>query len=269
MCITGFRGKIEHKWRFNGFEITETSYPPHVSIKAHSHYCSMLSIVLSGSFSEQFKNKKIEMSELGLCYKPAREVHSNKFHNYGARCLTIQLSNEWIEKLHNEGFDTEHVLVSSTYLNTSILTRLRNELQIIDKYSETIIQGLIIELFANLMRPAAETEDKTHIPGWLTDIIDYIENSLYDDLSINAIAKNIGIHPVYLINTFRKYYNTTPGKYLRQKKIEHICMELSNGSKSLIDVAYKYNFTDQSHFIKFFKKHTGLTPSKYVSLNRN
>ena len=128
---------------------------------------------------------------------------------------------------------------------------------------------MIVELFADLIRLGEENNSKQDMPKWLEEIADYMENSPDDKLSISVLAGIAGIHPVQFINTFRKYYNTTPAEYLRQKKIEQICKELSTTDKSMHDIVFQFHFADQSHFIKFFKRYIGITPSKYISIYRN
>ena len=269
MCTAGYRGKIIYTREFKGFTISETSYLPYSIIAPHSHKCPILSIVLNGSLTESYNNNNIELSYLNLIYKPASEIHSNKIHSKGARCLNIQFSNRWIDYLNKTGLKTDHVLNTSSYITTSILSRLRNELNNTDKFTETILEGLITELFTDLIRVNNVKNEKLTMPKWLEDITKHMENLPDDSISVSVLASIAGIHPVHFINTFRKYYNTTPAEYLRQKKIDSICKELSSSDKSMLDIVFQFNFTDQSHFIKFFKKYIGMTPSKYIDMYRN
>ncbi|MFA3783457.1 AraC family transcriptional regulator [Melioribacteraceae bacterium 4301-Me] len=269
MCTDGFNGKIENYWKFQSFAISETVYSPNAVLEPHIHTFPILSVIVEGELTEQIENKEIRLSYSSLIYKPAGEMHSNKFHKEGARCLNIQLSQDWLEKLQSTGLDYTKVLSSSKQSNTSTLARLKNELKINDTYSEKIIEGLIIELFADLTRPNNLADEKHNPPLWLKTIINYMDANPEDKLSIGNLAEMVGVHPVHFINTFRKHYNMTPAEYLRQKKIELICKDLSTTNNSLLDIIFKYNFSDQSHFIKFFKKYLGITPSQYISIQKN
>ena len=40
-------------------------------------------------------------------------------------------------------------------------------------------------------------------------------------------------------------------------------VRLQNHEQSIYQIAYDLNFSDPSHFGKFFKKHTGLSPMEY------
>ncbi len=66
-------------------------------------------------------------------------------------------------------------------------------------------------------------------------------------------------------STHRYFVNqlqTTPKEYLQIQKVRE-AMPLILKDIALIDIAYSLNFTDQSHFIKTFKKYTNRTPSQF------
>lgn len=66
-------------------------------------------------------------------------------------------------------------------------------------------------------------------------------------------------------STHRFFVNqlqTTPKEYLQIIKIRE-AMPLILEDIPLIEIAYLLSFTDQSHFIKTFKKYTNLTPSQF------
>jgi AraC-like DNA-binding protein len=83
---------------------------------------------------------------------------------------------------------------------------------------------------------------------------------IYDLINSMKIAKstlernfsqNTGLGPKSFINICRVNYSIN--YYLKHPSI------------SLTQLAYQFNYSDQSHFIKVFKKHTGNTPSTYFS----
>jgi len=181
--------------------------------------------------------------------------------------LILRLPNNVINHLQELGLEVGTTFNSQSNANSVLIARLRNELKYFDQFSYLSIEGIIIELFAMNLR----LKNKTTLsqPGWFKDIINDIDATEMNELNLNKLAEMANVHPVYLINTFKKYLNMTPGEYLRQKKSEIICSELKNTNKPLLDIAYKYNFSDQSHFNRFFKKHLGITPLKFRKLYKN
>jgi len=74
----------------------------------------------------------------------------------------------------------------------------------------------------------------------------------------------LNIHPAYISREFSKYFdNLSFGDYIRKQRIEKAIDYLNNSAYSLTKIAYLTGFSDQSHFTRIFKKHTGKSPSAY------
>ena len=81
---------------------------------------------------------------------------------------------------------------------------------------------------------------------------------------MKEISKNLDIHPAYLSREFSKYFdNLSFGEYIRKQRIEKAIGLLNNSAYSLTEIAYLTGFSDQSHFTRIFKLHTGKNPSAY------
>jgi AraC family transcriptional regulator len=77
------------------------------------------------------------------------------------------------------------------------------------------------------------------------------------------VAQRVGVHPVHLARTFRRFYQTTFAGYVRHVRIEFARRELAASSASLSAIAAAAGFCDQSHFSRLFKQYTGVTPAEY------
>ncbi|WP_242202071.1 helix-turn-helix domain-containing protein [Aestuariivivens insulae] len=67
---------------------------------------------------------------------------------------------------------------------------------------------------------------------------------------------------------FFNHYNTTPGKWLSNKRLEHAAGLLLNSNSNITQVAFDCGFEDVSHFSRAFKEKFGMSPSNYCkSLN--
>jgi AraC-like DNA-binding protein len=60
---------------------------------------------------------------------------------------------------------------------------------------------------------------------------------------------------------FRKIYNTTPGKWLMEKRLAHAGNLLSNMGKTVGEASFESGFESPSHFSRLFKKRYGVAPS--------
>ena len=83
-------------------------------------------------------------------------------------------------------------------------------------------------------------------------------------LSLKEISEGLHIHPAYVSREFSKYFqNLSFGEYIRKLRIEKALELLKQSRHSLSEIAYLTGFSDQSHFTRIFKKHTGRSPAEY------
>lgn len=61
---------------------------------------------------------------------------------------------------------------------------------------------------------------------------------------------------------FSRIYQTTPGKWLLEKRLNHARHLLSSGAKSISEAAFESGFESPSHFSRSFKEQFGLSPSE-------
>ena len=101
-------------------------------------------------------------------------------------------------------------------------------------------------------------------PAWAKELKEILQDHIDTNLSLKEISKSLDIHPAYLSREFSKYFdNLSFGDYIRKQRIEKAIELLNNSSYSLTEIAYLTGFSDQSHFTRIFKLHTGKSPSVY------
>ena len=82
-----------------------------------------------------------------------------------------------------------------------------------------------------------------------------------DDINVEKIAFYAGFSKYHFIREFKKEFGLTPYHYIHNLKIDNAREMLKNGTP-LSQIAQICGFSDQSHFIKIYKKFYGHTPSK-------
>jgi AraC family transcriptional regulator len=87
---------------------------------------------------------------------------------------------------------------------------------------------------------------------------------LADQVSIQAIAQRVDLHPVYLVRAFRVKYGLPPHAFQRQLRIERAKGLLARG-ESIADVALAVGMADQSHLTRLFRSVLGITPAAYAA----
>lgn len=81
--------------------------------------------------------------------------------------------------------------------------------------------------------------------------------------SVQFYADALFITRKYLSKTIKEITGKTPGMLIEEAVLNEARILLSNPSLTVNDVALALNFSDQSVFGKFFKKHLGVSPSEY------
>ena len=131
-----------------------------------------------------------------------------------------------------------------------------------DNVSALAIEGLFLEMLAEASRCSRNIAEH-RLPRWLKQVKESIDVSFSHHLTIAAMAKTVGVHPVHLATAFRKHYRCTIGEYIRQRRVEYASRQLSQSDAPLVEIALAAGFSDQSHFSKTFKLFTGLSPARF------
>lgn len=130
-----------------------------------------------------------------------------------------------------------------------------------ERHTQNPTEHLLIEVFEKYIR---QQKAKKRIPAWAKEIKELIQDHIDTSISLKEISKDLDIHPAYLSREFSKYFdNLSFGEYIRKQRIEKAIEYLNNTGYSLTKVAYLTGFSDQSHFTRIFKKHTGKNPSVF------
>ena len=90
-----------------------------------------------------------------------------------------------------------------------------------------------------------------------------LENHPERKLDLNSLAAAHYISSYYLSHVFHRVTGYTIKRYLLLCRISLACMLLSDGSKTVAQVAVACGFTDASNFSRYFREITGMTPWEY------
>ncbi|WP_414733231.1 helix-turn-helix domain-containing protein [Acetobacterium carbinolicum] len=90
-----------------------------------------------------------------------------------------------------------------------------------------------------------------------------IETQPENNITLDALSQKIFVSKYYLIREFKKTIGLSPHRFQIQNRIRKAQHLLQNGS-TVTETALAMGFYDQSHFIKYFKKIVGITPTEYM-----
>ena len=94
-----------------------------------------------------------------------------------------------------------------------------------------------------------------------------IENSWNKELSLQTLADSCNLSISYFRSLFSKVFNKSPIEYKNTLRLLYAKDYLMWEGYSIKEIAYMCGFDDVNYFCRFFKKHTGISPSLYQSSN--
>ncbi|MGM9986436.1 MAG: effector binding domain-containing protein [Bacillaceae bacterium] len=101
--------------------------------------------------------------------------------------------------------------------------------------------------------------------GWVESIqkaINYMEEHLLDDISMNEVAKQANASVFHFQRTFTILTEMSIGEYVRKRRLTLAAQELVNTDCKIIDLAYKYGYETPEAFSKAFRRQHGVKPSE-------
>ena len=94
--------------------------------------------------------------------------------------------------------------------------------------------------------------------------VDFIQDNLAADLSLDAIAREAGLSSYHFARLFTEAFGVAPHQYVIQARIERAKSLIIQNRLSLGEAAQHAGFADQSHFTRHFKRIVGVTPRAFA-----
>jgi AraC-like DNA-binding protein len=130
------------------------------------------------------------------------------------------------------------------------------------RHTQQPFEHLLLNVFHTLLKQKPGLGRKK--PAWVQELKDLIQDHIDDNLSLKELSKGLDISPSYLSREFSRYFEDLSfGEYIRKLRIEKAIELMRTPKYSLTEIAYLTGFSDQSHFTRIFKKHTGKNPSEF------
>lgn len=98
--------------------------------------------------------------------------------------------------------------------------------------------------------------------------IDYIENNLKAEISIDEICDAAGYSAVHYCRLFKTFVGVSPREYINRRKLLHAVYEMTSG-RSKTETAFDYGFQTYAGFYKSFKSEFNCSPSEFIKSHKN
>ena len=97
----------------------------------------------------------------------------------------------------------------------------------------------------------------------IQDSIDYIENNLKSEFTVQELSENAGFSLFHYYRLFRGAVGIPVMQYIVRRKLLHAIYEISEGNK-MIDAALQYGFETYAGFYRAFVREFGYAPAQFL-----
>ena len=238
-----------------------------LSYRHHTHEEFSLGIVDKGRSRFWYEGETAELSPGALVFLPPRLVHScNPVEQDNWQYKMLFINSQWINGLmasRTEFFLNKPVIGyakgrADFLLMNQMLENLMSKAAPLEK------EASILQVFERFFRTEYEVyrlSARKEQPG-LRIIREYIRQYFREKVTLDTLEQVSGLNKFHIIRLFKESFKVPPHTYQTLLRVNYAQKELRR-QRPLAEIAIDAGFYDQSHFIKVFKSHTGVTPDKY------
>jgi YesN/AraC family two-component response regulator len=130
------------------------------------------------------------------------------------------------------------------------------------------LKSIFLKYISYLVQPFSEKlKSQENISPEYVSIYEYVENNCYGDLRVKNIAKHMNLPLTNLSKNFKAHNGITLKEFMDKKLIQKSQDLLLVTKLSIKEIAHQLRFQDEFYFSRYFKKHTGMSPSQYRKRN--
>ena len=248
------------KRRTRSAELAEAAYSCAVDHPQHDHEQAGFLLTGNCDYREQLGNKTSRYSPNTILWRPTDISHSDGIEGNGGCAFFVFIKDGILSEFSDYSKIPAEFSENNSYL-VFLANQLRKEFTTWSEGSELIAEGLVLEMLGYASRKGVPAEKVP--PIWIKRVVEKLEDEFSKSHTSRELAAQVGVHPVHLARTFRKYYGQSVGAYLRAKRINYAMQLITTRDQTLAEIAHSSGFSDQSQFTRAFKEVVGITPGAF------
>ncbi len=219
--------------------------------------------IIDGEANYHFSSGDIIHAKGGdsLFFTPASAYYvatKNKFHHYTIN-FDIHTETSHLKNLNNT---CDFLKIENTKQIEPIFRKLvslwNTKAMLYEMNSSSVLYELLAIIYTEFVLKNEKTANRRMIIAK-----EYIDQNFDKPLSLEKLAHISNMSVTNFRREWTKYYKETPLKYQDSLRLYYAKQYLESGFYSVAEIAERCGFDDVSYFVRFFKKHTGITPGKF------
>jgi AraC family transcriptional regulator len=233
---------------------------------AHRHDDLHLSLVMRGRIAETVGGATEYAGALSVVAKDPGVVHADRFGPEGAAVARLSLPGGGVGDLiesQQRAFPWRwaHDLAVATPF-----VRLVHRAGGTDTSFDAADTDVVDLLAALTARPVSDTKGAP--PRWLVLAIERLREEWRPRMRVAEVARDAGVHPVYLARCARRWYGVGIAELMRRERMRAATAGIATAAESVSAVAHGTGFADEAHLCREFRRATGTTPGRFRTLVR-
>lgn len=201
-----------------------------------------------------------------IFYAPMQFHTQSTFEKISSSYLTINFKMNFnhADLLCNKIFSLKR---DSYFIVTKLIEELSNDNLYSNDLSLCYLKQLIIQML-RLDNSHFHSKPTTHMQQTyenelLNDILLYIDNNIYEKISVSTLCDHFCISTSMLHSLFRKNMNNTAKNYINELKLSKSKELIRNSTHTLSEISEMLGFSSIHYFSKKFKLYFNISPTEY------
>lgn len=267
------------------FEFFHIKDKKDLEFEFHYHDFNKIIIFISGKVTYSIEGKSYKLRPWDILLVNSNEIHKpiiDAGETYER--IIIWVNSDFIIKHNSSSCNLFHCFelasnekINLLRLDCESLQNMKNILYGLEeaKYdvrfgNNILSNSLFLQFLVYLNRLFLERRNEDELSDIQYDesigkILDYINENLSEDLSIEALSSIFYISKYYLMHKFKMQTGYTVHNYILQKRLIMANSLIKDGC-NITEAAIESGFKDYSSFVRTFKKKFGASPKNYSKI---
>ncbi len=270
----------------DNFKIFHIKDKKNITFEYHHHDFNKIIIFIKGDVTYFIEGKSYKLKPWDILFINNNEIHKPQVNpNEYYERIVIWIQPNFMDKyssLNSNLLKCFEVAIENKYnllrLNQASINNIKSfvnqikETEVGNEFGNDILKNaLFLQLMVLINRLFLNSDKNNNMEDIKYDksienILNYINDNIDKDLSIDNIATTFFTSKYYLMRKFKTQTGSSIHSYIIKKRLI-LARSLISKGYSMSEASTKCGFNDYSSFVRAFKKVYGVSPRNYINTN--